>query len=208
MSVSSEPLGPCNWHSTISIEFREHLVKSAIPALYRTTENQFNENLPQVYDLAEWVENHSFITAVSSSDYHRLLNVNLCKSLDELKAKFTKYTTEQRSNLYLIERKNTKSWHDTFPSNFRRIIISTFVGELIPDNERTSILDESEQRLLMLASSSEVIAFQKADSRTEYYNLLGRNIGKIKHRMQHAKEKGEPVIKSSTSDMLLRISKH
>lgn len=149
------------------------------------------------------------MTATSRSAYYRHLDEHLSKTQDELKENFKQYKEERRQNLYLIIRPMSKPCHQTFSSDLRKTIITTFVEEIIPSSERVSLFDESEQRLIMLASRSEVIAYENADSRVDYYSQLGQKIGEIKYRidslMQHARERQGSGITSSTIDMLSQL---
>lgn len=200
-------LDPCEWHSSVSIELREYVLERVIATLLRnvpTIEDLSHENFSELTDLAKWIESQSFTTASSRFVYYRLLDVHLSKTPDELKENFKQYKEERRRNLYLIIRPRSKPWHQSFSSDLRKTIITTFVEEIIPSSERAALFDESEQRLLMLASRSEVIAYENANSRVDYYSQLGEKIGEIKYRidnlMQHTR--GRQGITSSAIDML------
>ncbi|XP_055304211.1 uncharacterized protein LOC129569420 [Sitodiplosis mosellana] len=200
---------PCDWHNLISTELREYILERVFTTLLRniaTIDDLSQQDFSELTELAKWIECQSFITAISRGNYYRLLDMYLGKTQPELKENYEQYKEERRRNLYLIEHPKTKPWHESFSTDLRKTIISTFVEEIIPTSERSSLLDESEQRLLMLASRSEVVAYGIATSRAEYYNVLGKKIGEIKSRidslMQHVRGRQSSGITSSTIDII------
>lgn len=185
---------PFDWHNLISTELREYILERVFTTLLRniaSIDDLSQQDFSELTELAKWIECQSFTTATSRGNYYRLLDTYLGRTQSELKENYEQYKKEQRRNLYLIDHPKTKPWHESFSSDLRKTIISTFIEEIIPTNERSLLLDESEQRLLMLASRSEVVAYGIATCRAEYYNVLGKKIGEIKSRidslMQHAK---------------------
>lgn len=200
---------PTDWHNLISTELREYILDRVLATLLRnvaTIEDLSQQDFSELTELSKWIECHSYITAVSRGNYYRLLDMYLGKTQNELKENYKQYKEERRHNLYLVDHPKTKPWHNSFSSDLRKTIISTFVEEIISTRERSLLLDESEQRLLMLASRSEVVAYGLATSRAEYYILLGKKIGEIKSRidslMQHARGRHSFDLTSSTIDII------
>lgn len=181
---------PNDWHNHAPAELREYIFQRVIATLHNRTLDESasmlyltDEKMSELVELAKWIESQSFILGTSRTDYYRLLGVELDKSPAELNAHFKQYKETQKKNLYLIEHPITKSWHPLFSSNLRKIIISTFVEEIVPECDRISLHEKSKERLLMFASRSEVIAYETATSRAEYYQLLGKKISEVKHKI-------------------------
>lgn len=179
---------PFDWHNITPIDLREYIFERVVSNLLRTASNASYDNLTpgqiaEAAELAKWIESQSFNMGSSRSDYYHLLDTYLNKSQSQLKQDFQLYKEERRRNLYLVERPNIHPWHETFTSNLRKIIISTFVDEIVPPNEQDLLHNNSKQRLLMLASRSEVLAYDTATSRAQYYEALGKKISEIKFRI-------------------------
>lgn len=178
---------PHDWHNQFTRGLRENILERVFTTLLQKM-STFEDDLTQhdfseLYELSKWIECQSFVMAMSRENYFHSMNTYLDKTRTELKENFTQYKEERRRNLYIIDHPNTKEWHQSFSSDLRKTIISTFVEEIVPIDDRSSLLDESEQRLLMLAARCEVLAYEMAISRAEYYNLLGKKIGEIKSRI-------------------------
>lgn len=179
---------PYDWHNRTPTDLREHIFERVVSKLLRNSSvNHYDdlsaEQFSEVAELAKWVESQSFNLGSSRSDYYHLLDMYLDKTQDELKRDFELYKEERRRNLYLVERPIIQPWHESFSSNLRKIIISTFVDEIVPKSEQDLLHNDSKQRLLMLASRSEVLAYETATSRAQYYEVLGKKISEIKFRI-------------------------
>lgn len=181
---------PCDWHNRTPADLREHIFERIISKLlrnitvYEDDENLSAERFSEVIELAKLIENQSFNMGTSRVDYYRLLDINMNKSEAELKEDLRQYKEECRQNLYLVERPIAKTWHESFPSNLRRVVISTFVDEIVPACEQSLLLNQSKERLLQLAARSEVLAYDAAGSRAQYYKMLGEKISEIKYRIE------------------------
>lgn len=203
---------PCDWHNQTSPDLREEIFERIISKLLRNAalfdddEDLSTERFTEVVELAKLIENQSFNKGTSMADYYRLLDQNLNKSEDELRENLREYKEECRQNLYLVERPVIKPWHESFPSNLRKIVISTFVDEIVPANEQTLLSNQSKERLLQLAARSEVLAYDIATSREQYYKLLGGKISEIKYRIddliQQVRGTFGASITSSAIDMI------
>lgn len=203
---------PCDWHNQTPADLREYIFERIISKLlrnitvYTDEENLSTERFSEVIELAKLIENQSFSMGTSRGDYYRLLDINMNKSEDELKGNLRQYREECRQNLYLVERPILKTWHESFPSNLRKIIISTFVDEIVPTSEQTLLLNQSKERLLQLAARSEVLAYDTAPSRAQYYAMLGGKISEIKYRIedliQQVRGTYGAAITSSAIDMI------
>lgn len=181
---------PYDWHNQIPADLREHIFERIISKLLRNVtiytdeEDSSTERFSEVVELAKLIENQSFNMGTSMVNYYRLLDLNMNKSEGELKENLRQYKEECRQNLYLVERPVTKPWHESFTSNLRRIVISTFVDEIVPPSEQTLLSNQSKERLLQLAARSEVLAYDTATSRAQYYKMLGDKISEIKYRIE------------------------
>lgn len=198
ISQQVEWTDPGDWHNQITIETREQIFGRVWNSLLRkignllTLANLSSEQFLEIKEISKWIENQSFIMGTSRYNYYHLIDTHLNKTPDELKESFIQYNDECRRNLYLIERRVTKPWHESFTSNLRKTIISTFVDEIISSNDRALLPNSSEQRLIMLASRAEAKAYDAATSRAEYYEILGKKIGQTKYQiddlMQQARD--------------------
>lgn len=203
---------PYDWHNHTPADLREYIFERIISKLLRNItiytheENLTSEHFTEVIELAKLIENQSFNNGTSRADYYRLLDINMNKSKDELKENLRQYKEECRQNLYLVERPIMKVWHESFSSNLRKVIISTFVDEIVPTSEQTLLLDQSKERLLQLAARSEVLAYDTATSRAQYYEMLGGKISEIKYRIddliQQVRGTFGSAITSSAIDMI------
>lgn len=179
---------PNDWHNRTPTDLREYIFERVVSKLLRNSsidhyDDLSAEQFSEVAELAKWVESQSFNLGSSRSNYYHLLDMYLNKTQDELKRDFEVYKEDGRRNLYLVERPIIKPWHESFSSNLRKIIISTFVDEIVPKSEQDHLNIDSKERLLMLASRSEVLAYETTISRTQYYEVLGKKIGEIKFRI-------------------------
>lgn len=208
-------LDPSDWHNHTPIDLREYIFERVVSKLLRSTsvdhyDDLSAEQFSEVAELAKWIESQSFNLAESRSDYYRLLDIYLNKTHDELKQNFEEYKEDRRRNLYLVARPIMKSWHQSFSSDLRKVIISTFVDEIISANEQDLLHNDSKQRLLMLASRSEVLAYETATSRAQYYEELGKKISEIKYRIDTLMEQVRGLrgtgITSSAIDMISQPS--
>lgn len=194
---------PCDWHNHTPADLREHILERIISkllrniAVYTDDENLSTERFSEVIELAKLIENQSFNAGSSRGDYYRLLDINMNKSESELREDLRQYKEECRRNLYLVERPATKTWHVTFASNLRRVVISTFVDEILPSNEQSLLSTQSKERLLQLAARSEVMAYDAAGSRAQYYKVLGEAISEIKYRIEDLRQQVRGTIGSS-----------
>lgn len=204
---------PSDWHNQTPTELREYIFQRVMATLHNRTflvpsEPHFisDEKMCELIELAKWIEGQSFITGTSSADYYRLIGVELEKSPAMLHDDFKQYKEKQHRNMYLIDHPITKPWHHSFSSDLRKIIISTFVEEIVSDCDRSSLHAKSKERLLMFASRSEVIAYETATSRAEYYQLLGKKISEVKYKidalMEQARGTRSAGITSVAIDMV------
>lgn len=207
---------PRDWHNHIPAELREHILERIISKLlrnitvYADDENLSTDRFTEVIELAKLIENQSFHAGTSRGEYYRLLDINMSKSESELKEDLRQYKEECRQNLYLVQRPVTKTWHESFTSNLRKVVISTFVDEIVPPAEQALLSIQSRERLLQLAARSEVMAFDAAGSRAQYYKVLGEAISEIKYRIEDLRQQVRgtfgPSITSSAIDMITQPS--
>lgn len=179
-----------DWHNQTPTRLRETNFQRVIATLHSRTLDESvtmlyltHETMVHLIEIAKWIESQAFIKGTSQAEYLQLLDAEMGKPPSELNENYRQYKETQKKNLYMIEHPNTKPWHRSFTSNLRRIIISTFVDEIIPDYDRESLQEKSKERLLMFASRSEVIAYETATSRAEYYQLLGKKISEVKYKI-------------------------
>lgn len=194
---------PCDWHNHTPGDLREHILERIISkllrniAVYTDDEHLSTERFSEVIELSKLIEYQSFNAATSRSEYYRLLDKKLNKSESELKEDLRQYKEECRRNLYLVKRPATKTWHESFAANLRRVVIGAFVDEIVPANEQTMLSNQSKQRLLQLAARSEVMAYDAAGNRAQYYKVLGEAISEIKSRIEDLRQQVRGTIGSS-----------
>lgn len=82
----------------------------------------------------------------------------------------------------LIDPIQAKDWHTSVPMELRNHLVQKIVQALISNPDPSTLSDNRMVTLIEYACNGEGNIYQEADSRDEYYQLLGEEIYKIQKK--------------------------
>lgn len=81
--------------------------------------------------------------------------------------------------IYKMNKANLQDWRHSLPQEKRSHIVNRFVEAILATSDPAAMLDKRMNSLNRYARRTEYIAFDKANSRSEYFQLLAEKILKI-----------------------------
>lgn len=84
---------------------------------------------------------------------------------------------------------STKNWHNSITHELRRHLIDKIIQAVLPQSDRTTVFDDRVRILLAYAKKIEEEAYEKANSKPEYYYLLAYKIYELKNSWKEKRQK-------------------